>query len=573
MVTSELSAIRRELLELRSEMTGSEWLEAAALERVTRAYRRSARNLIHDVAMRRRDLRQLQSELSRQGLSSLDRSAAHALASVSRVIDVVDRLLGKPEDTLKILAPCDKSVGSTLYNKHVQRLFGTRRGDCPPSLIVTMPREAAADDSWVRDRLAAGVDCLRIDCARDDRATWAAMLRHLEKARTELHAGCTVLMDLAAPSMATGAIQAGPSVVKIRPARDAYGRNTRPAHVLLHGDAPASAAVGSGTPLQVDRKWLATLKEGDTVRFLDTRGRKRRLVVAKIRRGHVCTELSRTAYLTNGTILHRSGSHKHTVDKTQVVGIGPTPQTIALSPGDLLILTSDAAPGTPAVRDSMGLVLSPARIGCTVPDALRHVQRGERVLFDGGRIMAVAMAGGSSELTLKIAATSPRDARLQAATPIAFPDSSLDLSAINGNDSDTVNFAAENADLVGLSIFNHERDVQLLVDRLKTQRGTPPGIMLKLQRGNVYSRLHTILLTAMQHVSFGVQIAGVPADSGAQPNDLALRDILRICEAAHCPVIHAAAAEIQDPALGGPARRATRSPSMRRDVYTQEVTS
>jgi ceramide glucosyltransferase len=64
--------------------------------------------------------------------------------------------------------------------------------------MVTMPSEAAEDYLLVRDLLAQGMDCMRINCAHDEPPAWAKMVAHLERAKRELARECRVLMDLAA---------------------------------------------------------------------------------------------------------------------------------------------------------------------------------------------------------------------------------------------------------------------------------------------------------------------------------------------------------------------------------------
>ncbi len=58
-------------------------------------YAASARNLVHYLALRRRDLRPLQDQLSRYGLSSLGRSEANVLPTVTAVLRTLHRMAGQ----------------------------------------------------------------------------------------------------------------------------------------------------------------------------------------------------------------------------------------------------------------------------------------------------------------------------------------------------------------------------------------------------------------------------------------------------------------------------------------------
>src|ERR687898_793440 len=92
MESKELDSRIGELSGLRSEMAQ---LAHRALDGLHPMYRESARNLLHYVALRRHDLRQLQGRLAALGLSSLGRAEAHALGAVDAVLRVLRRLAGR----------------------------------------------------------------------------------------------------------------------------------------------------------------------------------------------------------------------------------------------------------------------------------------------------------------------------------------------------------------------------------------------------------------------------------------------------------------------------------------------
>src|SRR5262245_33960737 len=68
----------------------------ARAERLHPDRRRSAANLLHYLALRRRELRPLQERLAALGLSSLGRSEPHALANVDAVLRALCALAGRP---------------------------------------------------------------------------------------------------------------------------------------------------------------------------------------------------------------------------------------------------------------------------------------------------------------------------------------------------------------------------------------------------------------------------------------------------------------------------------------------
>jgi hypothetical protein len=55
---------------------------------------------------------------------------------------------------------------------HTEALFGPQLEGRTVRIMVMMPGEAAEDYLLVHDLVAAGMDCMRINCAHDDAATW-----------------------------------------------------------------------------------------------------------------------------------------------------------------------------------------------------------------------------------------------------------------------------------------------------------------------------------------------------------------------------------------------------------------
>ena len=85
----------RELAEVQAEMLDLEAQVMGRAKQIHSTYRQSARNLLHYVALRRRDIRLLQSRLAETGLSSLGQSESHILATVESLLNVVHRLAGE----------------------------------------------------------------------------------------------------------------------------------------------------------------------------------------------------------------------------------------------------------------------------------------------------------------------------------------------------------------------------------------------------------------------------------------------------------------------------------------------
>ena len=228
-----LGQLIEELAAIRSDMVRLEHHFKHELSLEQRAYDRSARNLLHYVALRRRDVRSLQRKLATLGLSSLGRSEGHVMASIDSVLKLLHQLAGQPFATPAERAPVNFADGKELLDAHTEALFGKSSSRRNVRIMVTVPHQAADDRGFVRDLVAAGMDCMRINCAHDSPAEWERMAINLRQAEHETGRKCRIVMDLAGPKLRTGAIEPGPFVVKFRPERNSlavcdYAGTSRP---------------------------------------------------------------------------------------------------------------------------------------------------------------------------------------------------------------------------------------------------------------------------------------------------------------------------------------------------------
>jgi pyruvate kinase len=94
--TQRLDRAARSVDELRRAALAAEQEFACELNAAAPSMRESARNLVHYLAVRRHDVRELQDDLARLGLSSLGRLEAHVLASLHAVLEVSNATGGGP---------------------------------------------------------------------------------------------------------------------------------------------------------------------------------------------------------------------------------------------------------------------------------------------------------------------------------------------------------------------------------------------------------------------------------------------------------------------------------------------
>ena len=542
----ELQALRRSMVEAERQLPAS-----------GRDPGPSARNLAHYLALRRHDLRELQGRLAGLGLSSLGRAETHVLASLDKVLGILHTLAGRAWVSMDRDEPTGWNTGRELLNQHIEALFGALPSERQVRIMVTLPSEAAVDATLIESLVQSGMDVARINCAHDTAEARIAMAAHARRAARQAGRQVRVLMDLGGPKIRTGPIQPGPSVLKLRPQRDAFGAVTSPArlHLCPHGVA---LPPGRGVPgLEVDAAWLAQLHEGDVIELKDARERKRSLIVTDIGTDGAVVELVRTAYLRPGTKL-RLQCHGASPRCTELQGFVPSPGHLLLQRGQVLRLTAD---GIGRTAGECGV----AQVACTLPEVLQQVRKGERICFDDGRICGVVTRVTAAHVEVEITDAGPEGARLAADKGINLPDSRLELPALTAKDLADLTVVAQHADMVGLSFAQSAADLRLLRDRLEALCAGHLGVVLKIETKRAFERLPGMLFAAMESQVAGVMIArgDLAVECGFERLAEVQEEILWACEAAHMPVVWAtqvletlaktgrpSRAEITDAAMG-----------------------
>lgn len=564
MTRQSLQLVQEQLSALRSEMVGVEEQFLERLDDLSGDRRGSARNLLHYLALRQRDLRPLQAELTSLGLSSLGRAESHVMLAVRTVLEAVDGLVSSPVATEGLpAAPVD---GRQTLRARTDALFGTLPAQRDVRIMVTMPAEAAHDYLLVRDLIASGMDCARINCAHDDRDTWAAICRNIATASDETGRQCRVLMDLAGPKLRTGPIEAGPAVVRWRPQRDVCGRVVAPARIWLTPyESPRPPAETAAVMLPVRGSWLAALVTGDEVSLIDARDAYRTLRIAARGNGGVWAESDQTAYIMSGTSLLRVTRPEIGERRTHVTDIPPTIQTLLLAPGDTLVLTRSEVPGRPAVRTAEGHVLEHAVIGVTLGPVFDDVKIGERIWFDDGRIGGEIRDVSPERLQVTITRAAAAGSKLGADKGINLPDTNLTLPSLTSKDLEDLRFVAAHADIVGYSFVRTDADVRELQSQLAALGHPDLPLILKIETRRAFDNLPGLLLATMRSTAAGVMIArgDLAVECGYERLAEVQEEILWMAEASHTPVIWAtqvlerlakdgipSRAEITDAAMG-----------------------
>lgn len=508
-----------------------------AIKKAHPKFRNSARNLLHYLALRQHDIRELQESLAQLGLSSLGRAEAHVLTSLQVVRHQLCHLAACTPIEKQL--PVSFSESQMLLASHTQDLLGSAPANRSTRIMVTFSSDLADDYELVCRLLKAGMNCARINCAHDHPEVWLRMVHHVQRASRELNLSCKILMDLMGPKLRTGPLKPGPPLLVIRPVQNELGQVTAPAKVWL---APKGVTppVQADATLPLDADWLAQLQQGDTLYFTDTRGRRRQLSVVRKEATGVMAHLLKTSYITTGTQLKL----KTDTVAARTASVGELPAAVPpllLKKDHFLLLTKAPIPGEPARFDAQGHVVQPAHISCTLPEVFAQVKAGQPILFNDGKIEGKVQQVSPDQLLIQITYASDTGSKLRADNGINLPETELQLNSLTEKDKEDLHFVTRHADIVGLSFVNNTAMVEALQQELRQLGATDAAIMLKIETKEAFRNLPHLLLAVMRSHPAGIMIArgDLAVECGWQRLAEVQEEILWLCEAAHLPVVWA----------------------------------
>jgi pyruvate kinase len=211
---SEIRSLCGAVESLRDDVVaeGDEIFEGWRPQIERRAYLPSAQNLARYLALRRRDLRDLQQELMPWGLSSLGRCEA-------RVLENLDALRA----TLEVLSmtgnepPSWPSIheyfhGHRLLERATEAALGPAPAGRGVRIMVTIGADLAGSYEDLRDLVARGMDIARVNCGHDGPDMWRTVAENVRRASAETGRPCQVCADISGPRSRTGAVSAGERV-------------------------------------------------------------------------------------------------------------------------------------------------------------------------------------------------------------------------------------------------------------------------------------------------------------------------------------------------------------------------
>ncbi|KAJ0041853.1 hypothetical protein Pint_17685 [Pistacia integerrima] len=553
-------SILQKLKAIRLHVLASEQWNTSQLQLCHGHYLESATNLIHYLALKGLDIEQLREDLSSTGLLNLKTINSYVLACLNAGIQLLEN-----RNTTSLDKKENISVGSCtqeiLYQQQNEKftvramrkkllsnkelLLGSLRGNRTTQVMVTIGQEATESDTLISDILKAGASIIRINCAHGNPSVWSEIIRRVKRTSQMLEMPCRILMDLAGPKIRTGSLKPGPCVTKISPKKNATGNVMFPAQVWLSykGSGPPPSHLSPDAALFIDdQRFLSELREGDTLKFYDARGKKRMLKIT--RQFHVFSgtgfvaECTRTAYVQSGTELYTKGK-KGRLLAGKVVDVPAKEKFIRLRVGDLLVISQDSSLEQ---EDLSGPASGAHRITCSSGYLFDSVKPGEPIAFDDGKIWGVIQGASNSEIVVFITRVGLRGTKLGSEKSINIPESNIRFEGLTTKDLMDLEFVALHADMVGVSFVRDISDIVVLRQELEKRKLQNLGIILKIETKSGFEKLPLMLLEAMKSSNpLGVMIArgDLAVECGWERLADIQEEILSICGAAHVPVIWA----------------------------------
>jgi pyruvate kinase len=541
-ITAELAQLEHELLELETQMS-------PGIEAVPATHRDSAKNLVHYVALRQRDLRALQVQLAQRGLSSLGRSEGRVMGGLLEVSArayeslIVHEQFDRAELD-RLGERCREGLSWDSAQQLLQRntvdIFGPPPSDRRVYTMVTAPSAEEVDLDWMVRLLDAGMNVLRINCAHETEREWAQLVDVLERAREKTGKSCRVVMDLAGPKIRTGTIGSRRRVATWKPQRDEIGKPTAPARVVIRR-ALAAQTAGETPALLIGDKDFSKLRVGDELRFRDARDKARSLIIDELDSDQLLASSLERAYILGEAEAQVRRGKKHKDDVTLAVGEAAD-LAIDIRAGDSLLLTGRDVPGAAPERDRKGRIQTPGVVACTLPEALEHLEVGHRVLFDDGKIHTVVeRIKNSGDISLRVVRTDRPISKLRAEKGINLPDTRITVPALSPDDLRALAFIVTRADAVSLSFVRSVEDIRALHRELARLERPEMGVVLKIETRAGFENLPNLLLEALRRPPLSVMIArgDLAVEVGFERLAEVQDEMLWLCEAAHVPAIWA----------------------------------
>lgn len=504
----------------------------AQIENVHPNYTKSAKNLIHYLALRSFDITIFQEKINKLGLPNFSNSEGSVLYNLLLFKTIINHLLKADSTTLNKFV-LTNNEGKELLKNNTKALFGELTNNRRTHIMVTQPTFASEDKNFANNLIKLGMNCARINCAQNDALIWGRIIDNVKASEKD----CKIIMDLGGPKLRTGKMNPGPKVIHIKTKRNSLGQVTVPAKVWLapFGVLPPENEDADAI-IPINKKWLIKTKKGSYITFVDARGKKCKITIVDESDKGKWGTCNKSAYVTTGTQLTAYSKKNSTPEIYTIQEISPLEEYILLLEGDLLRLNKEPVLGEPALFDDQGKTVEHAHISCTLPQIFTQIKKNELIYFDDGKIGGIIKETHENHLIVKITSAQKKGVKLRADKGINLPNSSLNIIGLTKKDKADLKFITKKADALLFSFVNNKQNIEDLLNEFK-KLNSSTGIIVKIETKQAYKNLPSILLKAMESYPIGVMIArgDLAIETDWENFAIIQEEIFRICEAAHLP--------------------------------------
>jgi pyruvate kinase len=326
-------------------------------------------NLLCYLALRMKNIEDLQLRLADDGLSSLGRIETNVLTNIEQVLKHFGY---SPRSDIQLKKINRKNAQLNIDNRSTS-LLGRSRKNHITRIMVTLDQDIAHNPQLLEELLSNGMDIARINLAHGTKKEWKMIIDSIRNAEERMiqrgqsiGRKCRIVMDLSGPKIRIGPMGMASFPLKIIVPKDIHGRSTKLVEGFLDSETkytektnfvgvPASftIAIASG------KETLSNLKIGERLSLYDYRGRYRTLVVLeKISQSRIRIGIDKTMYLKDGIVLQREEKYENNFtikenrnsnvlqdsnsnhDKSKIIigSIKPQPIKLEVKSGDRLLL-------------------------------------------------------------------------------------------------------------------------------------------------------------------------------------------------------------------------------------------
>jgi len=533
---------------------------------------KSLLNLQHYKVLRSEDRKGLQEKLFSLALSSLGRSFAHIAWSIETLSEQIESSLSahiennspekfSPELTINDALALNISNAKLLFGGKATTQLSRQK----TAIMVTLPSNAAENNGvLIRDLAKVGVNAFRINTAHDDASTWRAMAKIIQEINLSYDddSKIKIFVDLAGPKIRTGKIRRVNTPIVI-----GSNKVLKSVHITQSKDMDTHAEYFNDItreklPAQIvlNKRIYKKLEVDSVLKIVDTNSKKAFITITEIYDDFIKGSIDKKVYLDDSAKIYRKRK------PGKILNIQKQVELIRLKKEDLLIIGEEDEEGYAALYDENRNLIEHAYIGCSFQGIAEHVDIGEKIFIDDGKIGLEVMKIEGRLITCRVTLAKENGTLIKEEKGINFPDSHIVTEALTQNDKENLLNVLDFIDHISLSFCQSAQDVKDLKNLLREHGREDIGIVTKIETKRAVSNMPEILEELLDWQKSAVMIArgDLAIEVGFENLAYVQESLLDICDAAHIPVIWAtqvlenqmknnlpSRAEITDAAMSG----------------------